>query len=156
MPTKHIDEKTWKKTAANTPPAYAGFSGAEGSGLRMCTNIQKGISPGGDASYDPPGYGATYNRRGHLVANSFGGPGDKRNIVAMTEKANQTDAGMRSIEKDVNKEIQKGTVFNYKVIPDYNGKNWKKDPPNGMTVTADEVWPNSQTGVFSKCVSNTT
>ena len=149
-------EKTWKKTAANTPPAYAGFSGAEGSGLRMCTNIQKGISPGGDASYDPPGYGATYNRRGHLVANSFGGPGDKRNIVAMTEKANQTDAGMRSIEKDVNKEIQKGTVFNYKVIPDYNGKNWKKDPPNGMTVTADEVWPNSQTGVFSKYVSNTT
>jgi hypothetical protein len=72
----------------------------------------------------------------------------------MTESANQTNAGMIQIENDVRREINKGSVFNYKATPNYGGKQWHIDPPVSISVVADEVWPNPNPGRFSKDVQN--
>jgi hypothetical protein len=148
-------EKTWKKAPTNAPPHSGGFTGSAGTGTRKAVNLQKGVANGGTPSHDPPGYGGAYNRRGHLVANVFGGPGDRRNIVAMTYRANHTNDGIVSIETEVRSEIAKGTVVNYSATPNYGSKNWSTDPPDSITVSVDEVWPNPKSGIYYKDVSNT-
>lgn len=151
----YIDhDKTWQKVTTPKPP-HMGFSGSAGAGTRLAKNIQSDITVGGDPTHNPPGYGGKWNRRGHLVAKMFGGPGDRRNIVAMTEVANQTNAGMRSIEDQVNKELKKGAVLDYKATPDFSGKQWDSEPPVAVDVEVDEVWPNPEKNVLSKNVNNT-
>ncbi len=147
----------WRIPSQQEPPPYTGFSGSQGTGTRRGVNIQDGDLGGKRAHVDPPGYDSSgkWNRRGHLVAKSFGGPGDNRNIVAMTEVANQTNAGIREIENDVLNDIKKGAVFIYKATPIYNGSSYLHSPPKTVRVQVDEVWPNKQQNKYSKDVDNT-
>ncbi len=147
----------WRIPSQQEPPAYAGFAGSAGTGVRMTVNVRRGISLGGSAaSIDPPGYSAagSYNRRGHLVAQEFGGPGDRRNIVAMTFAANQTNAGMREIEIAVSQDLAKGNVVTYKATPDYGSRSHLMAPPEYIIVVADVVWPNPEPAKHRKRVSN--
>jgi hypothetical protein len=144
---------------ASGKPAYIPFSGASGSGTRTVRIDQVPHPDGKDPGSNPPGYaaGALWNRRGHLVAKMFGGPGDPRNIVAMTFAANQTGAGMRSIEDMVRDDIRlRGAVFDYRATPIYSApKAPASDPPDSVAVRADEVYPAPTPGKFTKSVDNT-
>lgn len=152
----YIDhDREWRLPNKQQPPFYAGFSGVQGTGMRLSKNIQRGVSlGGGDAAVDPPGLDQKYNRRGHLVAKQFGGPGDIRNIVAMTETANHTNAGIVSIENDVRRDVAKGTVITYRATPVYGSKSYLVYPPEAIEVTADEEWPNLYTSKYHKRVPN--
>jgi len=147
----------WRIPSLQQPPPYVGFSGTQGAGTRIAQNIQRGVSPGGGYRATPPGYSETgrWNQRGHLVAREFGGPGDLRNIVAMTTVANQGPTEMRSVEIAVSTDVAKGTVLTYKATPIYNGKSPFALPPDAVVVDVDEEWPNRQLRKHHKRVDNT-
>jgi DNA/RNA non-specific endonuclease len=145
---------------ASGKPHYTAFSGSVGTGPRRVTIDVVPHPDGRDPGRpDPPGYSSAgpWNRRGHLVAKMFGGPGGQANIVAMTFAANQTGAGMRSIEDAVRDDVRKrGSVFEYKATPVYTGgRRPSADPPTSVLVVADELYPGKAAAKFSKDVSNT-
>lgn len=146
----------WRIPSVQQPPPYAGFSGGQGTGMRQVRNTQRGVT-GQDPFVDPPGYSPLghWNRRGHLVAKEFGGPGDLKNIVAMTRVTNHESVGMRSIEIDASRDIGKGCVLTYKATPIYNGKSPFTSPPDAIEIVVDEEWPNQESSKHSKRVDNT-
>jgi hypothetical protein len=156
--SSYSDDKTkgWSIADGTQAPGVGGFKGEPGTGERVFINAQGGKDLGGTrASHDPPGLGGKWNIRGHLVGRQFGGPGDKRNIVAMTWQANQEAVGMVSIENDASNHMAKnGAVITYRAKPEYGANNHRVAPPEAVTVEVDEVWPNRMTVKFKKRVDN--
>jgi hypothetical protein len=62
---------------------------------------------------------------------------------------------MRFIETDAEDRIKKGAVLDYFATPDYGGKDPSTDPPDGVTVAIDEVWPNNAKSVNNHYIDNT-
>ncbi|MBV8357611.1 MAG: DNA/RNA non-specific endonuclease [Deltaproteobacteria bacterium] len=153
---KYIDyAKEWLIPSAKQPPPWGGFRGGQGSQERKSINARRGINLGGTAaSYDPPGLGGKWNRRGHLVGQQFGGKGDQTNIVAMTEAANHTNEGIVSIENDARNHMKGGAVITYRARPEYGAKNYVVSPPDAVLVEVDEIWPNPTPVKFRKPVKN--
>jgi hypothetical protein len=148
--------KSWRIPTTQQPPPFGGFRGGQGTQERKSINAQRGINLGGTgASYTPPGLVGIWNRRGHLVGQQFGGPGSAENIVAMTERANHTNEGIRSIETDARKHLDNGAVITYRARPEYGGKNYLVSAPDVVVVEVDEVWPNRTPVKFKKSVQNT-
>lgn len=132
----------WELVAPGKKPAYFTFTGSPGGGQREVRGVDKLYPPGSSgASVDPPGLnaptksGAPANRRGHLVANMFGGPGGHSNIVAMTIWANHT--GMKALE-DVARDaiVNKGQIINYRATPSYSVA-YLAGAPDAITVDFD-------------------
>ncbi len=90
----------------------------------------------------------------HLLAREFCGPGDLRNIVAMTKAANQTGVGMRWIEIAVSQDMAEGTA-DVQGHSGLRGKSCLSAPPDAVVVEADEIWPNSRERKHHKRVINT-
>ncbi|HEX2912429.1 MAG TPA: DNA/RNA non-specific endonuclease [Chloroflexia bacterium] len=161
--------KTWRTPGAR--PAYRGFTGSPGAGTRQALSVDRIYPPGNEAAKNlafpglnlpvSPTNPVLRNRKGHLVAQQFGGTGGFENIVAMTENANHTGAGMPGIEGKVNADIKNPAltrVFTYKVTPIYaNPGNFAHEAPIAIEVEAYEEWPvpNLTTPLYRLRVDNT-
>src|SRR5581483_10242800 len=89
---------------------------------------------------DVPCINQIYNVRGHLIANTFGGPNSRasRNIVAITETANKQ---MKRVEDSIRlgylkKPATESFVIRYEVTPDPD-----KSPPQTISLSATREWP---------------
>lgn len=131
-------EVSWR---VDQKPAYIPF--AIKGDTRVVTIDRDHLgTEGGEANVDPPGYSPAgpWDRRGHLVANMFGGPGNVSNIVALTHGANSGADAMYGIEIKVRDDIKnRDAVYEYKARPIY--ASTKQVPPVAVEVVADSLYP---------------
>jgi hypothetical protein len=146
--------KTWDLRPV---PAASGFArhgpvtGRGGRGGSVTVDIAH-LYSGGSADIPPQfhassAYGPAYGpwiHAGHLVAKSFGGPGDwlSSNVVAMTMATNLEKEGMQGPEYAVRTDIENNrAVYRYSVWAHYDNSQL---PPYGVELQVERVYPTSE------------
>jgi hypothetical protein len=118
------------------PPGHATrnqlYDGIRAEWFEVNPLSELSLGQGGAAAGSIPGgtilIGLHTYDRGHLVANSVGGPGNATNLVPMSHETNKTNIGMRRIERDLydallktrgNTEAAPPYIFSYQVTAEY-------------------------------------